>query len=70
VNNNHIPDKKENKSEVENTLTFGCFLNAFSLDQIGKSNLNANAKYSRSFGCGASFNPSDNSIHTSVAFPK
>ena len=30
-----------------------------SLTQIGKSNLNANANYSTSFGCGASFNPSD-----------
>ena len=53
-------DKNEIKSEVENTLTMDCFLNAFSLDQIGKSNFNANAKYSTSFGCGASFNPSDN----------
>jgi hypothetical protein len=40
-----VRDKKGIKSEVENTWTFGCFLNAFSLDQIGKSNLSANAKY-------------------------
>ena len=53
-------DKSEIKSEVENTLTLDCFLNAFSLDQIGKSEINANAKYSTSFGCEASFNPSDN----------
>ncbi len=51
----HAWDRKEYKSEVENTSTTDCFLNAFSPDQIGKSNLNANAKYSTSFGCGASF---------------
>jgi len=52
-------DRNASKSEVENTFTTDCFLNAFSFDQIGKSNFNANAKYSASFGCGASFNPSD-----------
>jgi hypothetical protein len=48
MNSNHSSDKNENKSEVANTLTLDCFLNAFSCAQIGQSSFNANAKYSRS----------------------
>jgi len=40
-----VLDKNEIKSEVENTLTTDCFLNAFSCAQIGKSSFNANTKY-------------------------
>ena len=39
-------DKKEIKSEVENTSTTGCFLNAFSCAQIGQSSFNAKANKS------------------------
>ena len=46
-------------SLVEYTLIRNWFLNAFSLDQMGESNLNANAKYGTSFGWGASSLASD-----------
>src|SRR3989338_51481 len=42
-------------SEVEYTLTFDCFLNDISLDQIGQFSCSANAKYGTSFICGAKF---------------
>ena len=41
-------------SEVEYTLTFDCFLNTVSSDQIGQLSDNARAKYSISFECGDS----------------
>lgn len=44
----HAWDKKEIKSEVENTLTLGCFLNDFSCAQIGQSSFNAMANKSMS----------------------
>src|SRR3989338_3566155 len=44
-----------NSSEVEYTLTFDCFLNDISLDQIGRFSCSANAKYGTSFICGAKF---------------
>ena len=53
MNRNQIPDKNEISSEVENTLTFDCFLNAFSLDQIAALNERAKAKYCTSLACGA-----------------
>ena len=41
-----VSDKKEIKSEVENTLILDCFLNAFSCAQIGQSSFNAKANKS------------------------
>jgi hypothetical protein len=34
MNEKHIPDKNEIKSEVETALRWDCFLNLFSLDKI------------------------------------
>jgi len=46
------PDKNNSfNSCVGNTLTLDCFLNLFSLDQMGMESLRANAKYGPSFGC-------------------
>ncbi|NQE06386.1 hypothetical protein C5S32_11005 [ANME-1 cluster archaeon GoMg1] len=46
------PNKNNSfNSCVENTLTLDCFLNLFSLDQMGMESLRANAKYGASFGC-------------------
>ena len=53
MNCDHISDKNEISSEVENTLTLDCFLNAFSLDQIAALNERAKAKYCTSLACGA-----------------
>ena len=39
MNRNHISDKNEISSEVENTSTLDCFLNAFSCAQIGQSSI-------------------------------
>ena len=44
----HAMDKNEIKSEVENSFTLGCFLNAFSSDQIGALKNSAKAKYGSS----------------------
>lgn len=51
-----LKDNQPNKNNsfnscVENTLTVDCFLNLFSLDQMGMESLRANAKYEASFGC-------------------
>src|SRR3989344_4783450 len=42
-------------SDVLYTLTFDCFLNAFSSDQIGQPKCKESAKYSISFGWGEIF---------------
>ena len=60
---NYTPGKNEIKSEVENTFTFDCFLNAFSSDQIGALKDRAKAKYGSSLWtslpCGDIFSASD-----------
>ena len=61
----HVWNRKENKSEVENTLTPGCFLNTFSCAQIGQSSFNAKANKSISSGSGEIVFASDrNSLYS------
>ena len=56
-------DKNEISSEVENTLTMDCLLNAFSSDQIGALKDRAKAKYGSSLWtslpCGDIFSASE-----------
>src|SRR3989344_8595506 len=47
-----------NRSDVEYTTTFDCFLNAFSSDHRGEFNSNPSAKYGLSFSCGDNFEAS------------
>jgi len=44
MNSNHISDKNEIKSEVENTLTLDCFFNLGSFDKIPHLSFKASAK--------------------------
>ena len=46
MNSNHISDKNEIKSEVENTFTFDCFsFKSLSLDQIAQPRESATARF-------------------------
>ena len=49
-------------SDVENILTFDCFLNAFSSDHIGELRDNASAKYGASLICGDNLIASDKNL--------
>ena len=67
MNRNHISDKNEISSEVENTLTLDCFLNAFSCARIRQSSFNANRIYIKPFSLVSSSMPSFTLFPSSIA---